>query len=107
MRHCQHFTLYANKLNNGGCQRLITNARWRLGVEEINLLAEQIPFQNFDFGWYTCWCGAVGFKPGPVELMTSEVDDIVHEVQNCPQCASTQNLQVKVNKNYENGAIAK
>lgn len=92
MRHCQHFTLYANKLKNGGCQRLITNARWRLGMEEINLLAERIPFQNFDIGWYTCWCGAVGFKPGPVELMTSEVDDIVHEVQNCPQCASTQNL---------------
>jgi len=35
MRHCTHFQLYAQKLKEAGAQALITNARWKLGVERV------------------------------------------------------------------------
>jgi SAM-dependent methyltransferase len=87
MRHCTHFELYANKLRNLGCQKLITNARWRMAVESIDLQALQTKFEDVKIGWYACWCGAVGFKNGPVELLTPETNEITHEVIDCPECS--------------------
>lgn len=86
IRHCTCFRLYAEKLRKAGAQRLITNARWRMGVEVVDLLAEGKPFAGASMGWYACLCGAVGFKQGPVEHWTFETDKIVHEVSSCPQC---------------------
>jgi SAM-dependent methyltransferase len=86
MRHCTHITLYANKLKDVGCHRLITNARWRMNVETIDLLASRTKFEKVKIGWYACWCGAVGFKNGPAELLTPRTDAIIHEVIDCPDC---------------------
>jgi len=86
MRHCTHFTVYADKLKNLGCQKLITNARWRMAVESIALQAPRITFAEMEIGWYACWCGAVGFKTGPVELLTPGTNEIIHEVIACPDC---------------------
>ncbi len=86
MRHCTHFMEYANKLRDIGCQRLITNARWRMSVETVDLFAPQIKFERVKIGSYACWCGAVGFKDGPVELLTPENNAIIHEVIDCPNC---------------------
>ena len=86
MRHCTHFRLYADKLKAAGADRLITNARWRLGVETIGLHAERLPYRLLKMGWYACWCGATGFKPGPVEELTLEASEIVHEIIDCPKC---------------------
>jgi hypothetical protein len=86
MRHCAHFNVYANKLRNLDCQKLITNARWRMAVETIALQASRIKFEQVKIGWYACWCGAVGFKNGSVELLTLETNAIIHEVIDCPAC---------------------
>jgi SAM-dependent methyltransferase len=86
MRHCTYFMGYANKLKNIGCQRLITNARWRMSVETIDLFTPRIKFEQVKIGSYACWCGAVGFKDGPVELLTPENNAIIHEVIDCPNC---------------------
>jgi SAM-dependent methyltransferase len=86
MRHCTHFRVYANKLRDINCQRLVTNARWRMSVETIDLLAPRIKFEQVKIGWYACWCGAVGFKSGPVDLLTPEANAIIHEVIDCPDC---------------------
>jgi hypothetical protein len=92
MRHCMHLQLYAEKLKSSGCKRIITNARWRLGVEEISLEIVRKPYYLLEMGWYACWCGAAGFKPGPVEHFSPEMDSIVNEVVNCPQCKPDYNL---------------
>ncbi|MCL4560051.1 MAG: rRNA adenine methyltransferase [Chloroflexi bacterium] len=89
MRHCTHFTLYAERLKSIGCKRLITNSRWRLGVEVVDLLASRESFDSVRMGWYACWCGAVGFIPGPVESYSAKMDQIVHEVSSCPRCSSS------------------
>ena len=86
MRHCTHFTHYTKKLRQAGCTRLITNARWGMGVEVVNLLDKRIAYKDLDLGWYACWCGGVGFKVGPPELIHPELDRIVHEVVDCPAC---------------------
>jgi hypothetical protein len=86
MRHCTHFHLYINKLKSAGCQRLITNARWRMGVEMVSVQGARSSFDKVPMGWYACWCGAVGFKSGPAGQFTPEQEAIVHEVNNCPQC---------------------
>lgn len=86
MRHCIHFRLYFDKLRDAGARRLVTNARWRMGVEAVDLLAERVFFREFEMGWYACLCGAVGFKAGPAERWTTEMDTVVHEVAFCPQC---------------------
>jgi hypothetical protein len=86
MRHCTHFRLYSTKLRLAGARRLITNARWRMDVEEINLQTEGPSFNSIVMGWYACSCGATGFKPGPVEQWSSEMDKVTHEVMDCPQC---------------------
>ncbi|MCA9874469.1 MAG: rRNA adenine methyltransferase [Ardenticatenaceae bacterium] len=86
MRHCLHFHLYANKLHAAGCQRLITNARWGMGVEVIDLQVPRLLYTASPMGWYACWCGAAGFKAGPAEYLTPELETAVHEVIDCPAC---------------------
>ena len=86
MRHCTHFRLYFDKLRQAGAHRLVTNARWRMGVEAVDLLAERVSLGEFELGWYACLCGAVGFKAGPAERWTADMDEVIHEVSLCPQC---------------------
>jgi len=86
MRHCTHFQLYAEKLRDCGCQKLITNARWGMNVEVIDLQSARISYTDMEFGWYACWCGSVGFKPGPPESITPETEAIIYEVIHCPNC---------------------
>lgn len=86
MRHCTHFRLYFDKLRTAGARRLVTNARWRMGVEAVDLRAERILFGAVEMGWYACQCGATGFKAGPAERWSAEMDRVVHEVADCPQC---------------------
>lgn len=86
MRHCIHFRLYFEKLRDSGAQRLITNARWRMSLEELNLQADRIFFNEFEMGWYACLCGATGFKEGAAEQWSVEMDKLIHEVTHCPQC---------------------
>ena len=86
MRHCTYFRLYSAKLRMAGARRLITNARWHMSVEEVNLQVEGSSFNNTAMGWYACSCGATGFKTGPVEQWSVEMDQFTHEVTDCPQC---------------------
>jgi hypothetical protein len=86
MRHCTHFRPYASKLKSIGCERLITNARWRSGVEIVDLQMPRLPFESVKIGWYACWCGAIGFVHGPPEMYSAEMDQVVCEVSTCPQC---------------------
>ena len=86
MRHCTCFGLYAAKLQALGASRLITNARWRMDVEEVDLLTQRQPFVEAEMGWYACLCGATGFKEGPVEHWSMEMDRRTNEVSDCPQC---------------------
>lgn len=86
MRHCTCFRLYAEKLKEAGATRLITNARWRMGVETVDLVSPPVAFADLAMGWYACACGATGFKEGPVESWSLELDRITHEVSGCPHC---------------------
>lgn len=86
MRHCTHFRLYADKLKAVGCERLITNARWRTDVEAVFLHAPRQRFDQIGLGWYACWCGQTGFKTGPVEQLNEETQTTVYEVFQCPHC---------------------
>jgi hypothetical protein len=86
MRHCRHFRLYRAKLEAAGCARLITNARWGLGVECLDLAAAPRPYDELVIGWYACRCGATGFRPGPVAQLTAPVAETVTEVDCCPEC---------------------
>jgi hypothetical protein len=83
MRHCAHLSTYLDRLQAAGCQRLITNARWKSGVEVIDLTAERTPFAEVSEGWYACRCGAVGYV-GKGER--SEADAV--EVSDCPSCGA-------------------
>jgi SAM-dependent methyltransferase len=86
MRHCSHFRLYAQKLKDCGATRLISNARWRFDPEEIDLTCKRSPYERFGMGWYACWCGATGFKEGPVEKISPELMEVVSELRDCPEC---------------------
>jgi hypothetical protein len=86
MRHCRHFAHYAKKLRMAGCRYLLTNARWGMGVEIVDLQARRQLYSSLKMGWYACWCGQTGFKPGPAELLTVERETAVHEVIFCPNC---------------------
>jgi Methyltransferase domain len=88
MRHCLHFRQYAQKLKDRGATRLISNARWRFEPEVINLYCKRLPYEQFDMGWYACWCGTTGFKEGPVEKITAGMLNVVFEINDCPKCAS-------------------
>ena len=86
MRHCRHFALYRRKLEAVGCARLITNARWGLDVEWIDLTARPRPYAGLALGWYACRCGATGFRPGQPEELTPELAETIFEVDDCPEC---------------------
>ncbi len=86
MRHCTHFRLYSEKLRVPGARRLITNARWHMSVEAVDLQAERISFLDIGMGWYACLCGTIGFKAGPAEQWSNEIDRVIHEVVDCVQC---------------------
>jgi hypothetical protein len=86
MRHCIHFRLYLEKLRRAGARLLITNARWHMSVEVVDLQAERISFREIGMGWYACLCGATGFKVGPAGQWSNEMDQKTHEVLDCPQC---------------------
>lgn len=86
MRHCIRFQHLVDKLIAIGCQRLITNARWRFGVEFVDLGAPLISYSTVHIGWYACRCGATGFVPGPAEGLTHKVESTIHQVKDCPAC---------------------
>ena len=86
MRHCTCFRLYAEKLQKAGAARLITNARWHMHVEPINLLVQRKPFFDIGMGWYACICGGTGFKEGPANNWSLDMDQLTNEVSSCPQC---------------------
>ncbi len=86
MRHCTCFRLYAEKLRNAGATRLITNARWRMDVEVVDLLVRRKSFTQAGMGWYACICGSTGFKEGPAEHWSIELDSKTNEVSSCPKC---------------------
>jgi SAM-dependent methyltransferase len=85
MRHCQHFAQYVDRLRAAGCQRLITNARWGMGVECLSL-SRQVMFEAAAPGWYACRCGRVGFKACPPEWITAEMLQRDQSVEDCPAC---------------------
>lgn len=80
MRHCQHFSLYREKLERAGCKRLVTNARQGMGVEVVDLNAPRIAWSKLAGGWWGCACGGSGFKPAEIFVET------LTEVTRCPQC---------------------
>ncbi|MGA9350641.1 MAG: rRNA adenine N-6-methyltransferase family protein [Anaerolineae bacterium] len=86
MRHCQHFRLYVDKLRAAGCQRLLTNARWKSGVESMDLTRSGIPFEEVREGWYACRCGAVGYA-GQGEHSDSPPVEVI----DCPACRPVYN----------------
>ncbi len=92
MRHCTHFAAYARRLRQAGCLRLITNARWRVGVEAVDLEAG-VPWRVAPGGWYACRCGAVGFKALAAAELTAAQMQHTQEVLDCPRCQSaTENI---------------
>lgn len=86
MRHCTSFRLYIEKLREAGANRLITNARWGMHVETIDLRSSGKPFAEVEMGWFACACGDRGFKEGPAEQWTFELDQLITEVSSCPRC---------------------
>jgi hypothetical protein len=87
MRHCQGFSKLLAKCRYVGCQRLITNARWRVGVELIDLQEHPTPYSAAGLGWYACQCGATGFLQGPAEMLTPRIESVAQEVIDCPACS--------------------
>jgi hypothetical protein len=86
MRHCTHYALYVDKLRVAGCQRLITNARWGMGVEVVDL-GPGVPFDSVGIGWYACRrCGAVGFAGDDTQLVVAATFEHVEDVEGCPLC---------------------
>jgi len=81
MRHCGHFREYAGRLQAAGCQRLVTNARWRSSVESIDLTVAGAAFQEVQEGWYACRCGATGYVGTGARPDAAPV-----EVRACPAC---------------------
>lgn len=89
MRHCTHFSLYFDKLRATACQRLITNARWGMDVETINLITPRRSYQSLEIGWYACRCGNRGFKEGPPPALTEVIANQVWELDSCPLCTAS------------------
>lgn len=86
MRHCTHYALYVETLRAAGCQRLVTNARWGMGVEVIDL-APAAPFASVEAGWYACRrCGATGWVGEDAAAVNAATLDIVTDVEGCPAC---------------------
>jgi len=87
MRHCTQVGLYVARLRSVGCRRLITNARWGMDVELMDLGA-RADWDSVDFGWYACACGQTGFTPGPPEQLTKAQMWQIAEVETCPACST-------------------
>jgi hypothetical protein len=88
MRHCRHLSLYVARLRAQGCPRLVTNARWGMDVELVNLEQSQA-WHTVAGGWYACCsCGQTGFVPVAPEQLTIEQMERVAQVESCPACAS-------------------
>lgn len=85
MRHCTHVGLYAARLRAKGCRRLVTNARWGMDVELVDLEPRR-DWYSVEIGWYACLCGQVGFVTGPPDLLTEARMWQVAEVEQCPDC---------------------
>jgi hypothetical protein len=88
MRHCTHTGLYANRLRAVGCHRLVTNARWGLTLEQVDL-GPRLPWSAVEIGWYACLCGQTGFVVGSPERLTPLQIEYVAEVEQCPACYRT------------------
>jgi predicted RNA methylase len=89
MRHCtrEHFAAYVQRLSAlRRCRRLITNARWKMDVEAIDLRYSRAYDPN-RMGWYACRCGSIGFTPGDPAAITPQVLAEVIDIVSCPQCA--------------------
>jgi SAM-dependent methyltransferase len=86
MRHCAHFALYRRKLEEAGGRWLITNARWGMGVECIDLARPPRAYGDVAMGWYACRCGRTGFCSGPPEALNDALLATVVEVDSCPGC---------------------
>lgn len=86
MRHCTHYRAYAERLRAAGAARLITNARWGMGVEVVDLVAPRRDLSELRACWYACDCGAVGFADGPAEAVTPEALRVAVDVAACPRC---------------------
>lgn len=84
MRHCQHVGLVVGKLRALGCTRLITNARWGMGVEVLNPAMAARPLSRVGPGWYACLCGHTGFVTCAPEDLTDI--DTIHNVTTCTNC---------------------
>src|SRR5512136_2875431 len=90
MRHCtqEHFAQIVQRLTTETqCQRLLTNARWKMDVEEMPIRSG-VPYDPNRMGWYACRCGAVGFTPGDPQGITAQLLADVSEVVNCPTCGA-------------------
>ena len=87
MRHCApaHFADYVARLKAVGCGRLMTNARWKTAVEEIDLRSGR-GYDPDRMGWYACACGSIGFTLGDPNQITPLLLEDVAEVANCPNC---------------------
>jgi hypothetical protein len=85
MRHCTHVGLYVARLRAAGCQRLVTNARWGMDVELMDL-GPRAAWHTVHMGWYACTCGQTGFVAGLPEQLTAARMEQVQEVENCPEC---------------------
>lgn len=81
MRYCQHLGDYVAKLRAVGCRRLITNARWKAGMEVIELAVQGEDFSQVKGGWWACKCGATGFIPTEDEALLAGPPT---EVERCP-----------------------
>ena len=86
IRHFQHTQELMEKLRTAGCRWLVTNSRWRMGIEKIDLFAPRLNYHEIGLGWYACWCGRVGFKPGPAQAVDENVMENIYEVIGCPGC---------------------
>jgi hypothetical protein len=88
MRYCEDFACYVRKLRACGCPKLITNARWRMGVECIPLQPGEA-FRADRVGWYACVrCGRTAFITGQVDRLAPGVDLEYVNVEGCPHCLS-------------------
>ncbi|MBI4770424.1 MAG: rRNA adenine methyltransferase [Chloroflexi bacterium] len=86
MRHCCHVGEYAARLRAAGCARLITNARWGMGVEIIDLHAPRAARAGIVAGWYACLCGGTGFIAAAPGCITAATLQQIHEVSACSAC---------------------
>ena len=107
MRHCTHYGLYVAKLRAAGCRRLITNTRWGMGVEVVDLGPGK-PFAAHITGWYACRrCGAVGFAGDDPALVTADALEHVIDFEGCPRCdASTTRLTLQSTQHVHNPCLA-